>query len=52
MNNEVIFELLSDAESTLFYAKNRNPENEKLQEAYTHALNALIAFTKATGCHN
>jgi hypothetical protein len=52
MTNQEIFDMLSENESRLFYASNQNPENNELKEAHAAARSALIAFAKATGCHN
>lgn len=52
MTNQEIFEMLSEVESNLFYAVSREPENAELKEAHMHAREALVAFAKATGCHN
>lgn len=52
MTNQEIFEMLSEFECALLYAKNRDPKNEKLKEAHEHARDALVAFAEATGCHN
>lgn len=52
MTNQEIFEILSNNESQLFYAKMQNPDNEHLIEAHAAAKKALESFAKATGCCN
>jgi hypothetical protein len=51
MNNQEIFEMLSENECKLFYAYNAN-HTEDLKAAHQAAREALEAFAKATGCHN
>lgn len=51
MTNQEIFEMLSENESRLFYAKNANPTEEMIS-AHKAAREALETFAKATGCHN
>lgn len=52
MNNQEIFEMLSENESKLFYASIRNKDNAELKAAHKAAKEALEAFAKATRCHN
>lgn len=52
MDNQEIFELLSEAESKLFYAAIRNKTNKELQAAHKSAKELLESFAKSTGCHN
>ena len=52
MTNDEIFEMLSEIESNLFYASSHEPDNDRLAEANMYVRKALVAFTKATGCHN
>lgn len=51
MSKQEIFEMLSENESKLFYAKNANPTAE-LIAAHAAAKEALESFAKATGCKN
>ena len=50
--NQELFELLSEAESQMYYAVARDFENEELKEAYKHLKTALVTFAKVTGCCN
>jgi hypothetical protein len=52
MTNQEIFETLSENEMKLFYASTADKDNLALKVAYEAAKEALIAFAKATGCHN
>ena len=52
MNNQEIFETLSENECKLFYAWCADSKNEDLKKAHLAARAALEAFAKATGCHN
>ena len=52
MTNQEIFDILADNEEKLFYAWSRDFNNKELKEAHEAAKEALIAFAKATGCHN
>lgn len=52
MDNQEIFEKLSELECALFYAYTRSDNNEELKKAHDAANEALKAFAKATGCHN
>ena len=51
MSNQEIFEMLSENESKLFYAYCANPTDET-NAAHKAAKEAIVAFAKATGCHN
>ena len=52
MTDQQIFDLLSENEMNLFYAKCQAPESEVLKAAHSAARQALIEFGKITGCHN
>lgn len=52
MTNQEIFEMLAENECALRYAAWAEKENDALQAAHDAAKQALIAFAKATGCHN
>lgn len=51
MNNQEIFNMLSELEEATFYADIRSQTKETLH-AHEQAKKALEAFAKATGCHN
>ena len=51
MTNQEIFNMLSENEEKLFYAYTHTG-TEELKEAHKAARQALVAFAKATGCHN
>jgi hypothetical protein len=52
MTNQEIFNTLADNEQKLFYALAADKNNEELRAAHAAARQALVAFAKATGCHN
>ena len=52
MNNQDIFNALSEHEHLLFYAMCFNPDNQAIKEAHAAAKASLEAFHKATGCIN
>lgn len=48
MDDQKILDILADAESDLFYAKNARPTDE-LKAAHEAVRAALLAFAKETG---
>ena len=52
MTNQEIFEMLSEAESHIYEMWSRDHKNPELTDALASARSALVAFAKATGCHN
>lgn len=52
MNNQKIFETLSENECKLFYALCADSQNEELKAAHAATKQALIDFANATGCQN
>ena len=54
MNNQDIFEHLSEAEKALFYAKTRaeEPDRQAISEIHEAVKTALVKWHHITGCKN